>query len=248
MSTISETGHAKNVVKFDELILSIQNFGTIYNPSKENMKVPALQVLSLNAKNAINAVSIAHANYGSAVSARELAFKPLSGLATRVMNAVIATDSALRVDDHVRSLEFKIHGTRITAKMKQEEKDALAAEGKVVKEISTSQMSYDSRVENFDKLIKVLATISVYNPNENELKIASLTSLCTTLRAKNMAVINALIILKNARVVRNDVLSKPFTGLVDIALDTKAYVKSLFSITSPQYKLISKISFKPVLV
>ena len=33
------------------------------------------------------------------------------------------------------------------------------------------------------------------------------------------------------------------TGLVDVALDSKTYIKSIFGATSPQYKQISKLRF-----
>ena len=44
--------------------------------------------------------------------------------------------------------------------------------------------------------------------------------------------------LSNARISRNDILYKANTGLVDIALDTKTYIKSLYGATSPQYKQV----------
>ena len=34
--------------------------------------------------------------------------------------------------------------------------------------------------------------------------------------------------------------------MVDIALDTKTYIKSLYGATSPQYKQVSKLEFKVV--
>ena len=37
MTSISETGHAKNVSNFDSLISSVIAFGQTYNPSKESI-------------------------------------------------------------------------------------------------------------------------------------------------------------------------------------------------------------------
>ena len=104
-------------------------------------------------------------------------------------------------------------------------------------------MSFDSRIDNFDKLIKLLTSVTLYAPNEAELKVAALTAVLADLKAKNAAVIAAEVPLNNARIARNDVLYKANTGLVDIALDIKTYIKSLFGATSPQYKKISKIKF-----
>ena len=39
---------------------------------------------------------------------------------------------------------------------------------------------------------------------------------------------------------------KANTRMVDIALDSKAYIKSAFGATSPQYKQVSKLEFKVV--
>lgn len=58
-----------------------------------------------------------------------------------------------------------------------------------------------------------------------------------------MAVINAETPLSTARIARNEVLYKQNTGIVDITVDVKNYVKSVFGATSPQYKLISNLKF-----
>ena len=246
MASTSETGHAKNVANFDDLISFALGYGATFNPSKASLKVTALQTLSTSAKAAINAVNAALPAYSNAVAARETGFEPLSKLITRVMNALKATDTTEQVDESARTLVRKIQGSRATAKKTDEEKKALAAEGKETKEISSSQMSYDSRLDNFDKLIKLLTSVTLYAPNEADLKVTALTTVYNDLKAKNAAVVNATTPLSNARISRNDILYKANTGLVDIALDTKTYIKSLYGATSPQYKQISKLDFKAI--
>jgi ADP-heptose:LPS heptosyltransferase len=248
MSNTSETGHAKNAAKFDELTSFAAGYGRHYNPSKTSIQLSALQTLSTNAKNVVSAVSIAEPTYKNAVAARETAFAPLSKLITRVMNALKATDTTEAVDNSAKTLVRKIQGVRASTKKTEEEKKALAAEGKEVVEISASQMSYDSRLDNFDKLIKLLISITLYAPNEADLKVVALTTLCDDLKAKNSAVVSAATILSNARIARNEILYKPDTGLVDIALAVKTYIKSLYGATSPQYKQVSKLEFRAVKV
>jgi len=46
MASTSETGHAKNVSNFDDLISFVTGYGTAYNPSKASIKLTALQSLS----------------------------------------------------------------------------------------------------------------------------------------------------------------------------------------------------------
>ena len=175
-----------------------------------------------------------------------MAFEPLGKLTTRILNALKATDTSTQVDESAQTIVRKLQGRRATPKKSEAEIKALATEGKEVNEISTSQMSYDNRLDNFDKLIKLLASVSLYAPNEAELKVTALTTLYNDLKAKNAAVIATSIPLSNARIARNDVLYKPNTGLVDIALDTKTYIKSLFGASSPQFKQISKLAFRVI--
>lgn len=243
MASTSETGHAKNVANFEKLITNVTGFGTVYNPSKESIKLPALIALLTTAKGAIIDVNSAEPAYKNAVSAREVAFAPLSKLITRVNNSLKASNSSSQVDDSAMTLVRKLQGRRATPKMTDDEKKAAATEGKEVNQISASQMSYDSRIDNFDKLIKLLASEPEYKPNEGELTIESLTTLYNDLAAKNTAVINATVPLNNARISRNNVLYTPLTGVVDISADVKMYVKSVFGATSPQYKAISGLTF-----
>ena len=243
MASTSETGHAKNVANFEKLIAETSAFGENFNPSKATLKLPALNTQLATAKAAIAAVNSAEPAYKNAVSARDAAFAPLGKLITRINNALKASDTTVQEDESALTLVRKLQGRRATAKKTEDEKKALAAEGKEVVEISSSQMSFDSRLDNFDKLIKLLSSIPAYAPNEADLKVEALTALYNDLKAKNMAVINAETPLSTARIARNEVLYKQNTGIVDISVDVKNYVKSVFGATSPQYKLISNLKF-----
>jgi hypothetical protein len=50
MTSTSETGHAKNVANFEDLISFCTGYGTAYNPSKVTIKLPALNTLFTSAK------------------------------------------------------------------------------------------------------------------------------------------------------------------------------------------------------
>jgi hypothetical protein len=239
-----ETGHAKNIANFDQLVSFAVSYGAAYNPSKASISLTALQTLSTNAKSVLEAVNAAMPVYSNAVAAREVAFLPLSELCTRVLNALKATDTTTQVDENARTLVRKIQGKKATPKKTDEEKAEAKANGKEIKEISASQMSYDNRLDNFDKLIKLLSSVALYAPNEEELKTDTLIALYNNLKAKNTAVVNAATALSNARLSRNNILYKENTGLVDIAADTKNYIKSVYGANSPQFKQISKLTFK----
>ena len=59
----------------------------------------------------------------------------------------------------------------------------------------------------------------------------------------NTQVKNAANPYSNALISRNKELYTPETGLVDLALEVKNYVKSVFGASSPEYKQISGIEF-----
>jgi hypothetical protein len=101
----------------------------------------------------------------------------------------------------------------------------------------------DSRIINFNKLIRLLSLIELYRPNETELTIAGLDTKLTQLKLLNANSVAADTALDSARWDRNAILYKPDSGLVDVALSVKMYVKSVFGASSPQYKAVSDIIF-----
>ncbi len=243
MTNTSETGHAKNVTNLESLITSIIALETSYNPSRDSIKLTSLQALLTASTESLNAVNIAQAAYSNAVAARKVAFEPFSKLITRVMNSLKASGASTQVVQSARTIVRKLQGRRASAKITEEEKKALEAEGKEVNQISASQMSFDNRIENFDRLIMLLSSIPLYNPNEAELKVETLKALHNQLKEKNTEVILPIVQLSNSRIARNKILYSENTGLVDVALDSKTYIKSIFGATSPQYKQISKLRF-----
>ncbi len=244
MAPKNETGIPVNVANFDELIAFVNGYGDDFKPTKGSIKTNALLLVASHAKDALAAVNLALPPHTNAVAARESAFEPLGKLVTRLMNALIATDATKPVVDSAKTLGRKIHGIRATPKKTEEQKKALLAEGIEVNEISSSQTGFDDQLEFFDKLIKLLASIDLYDPNEADLKVATLQVLYNDLHSKNSVVNRVEVPLSNARIARNKVLFQDNTGLCDVASDVKAYVKSLYGATSPQYKQISKLKFK----
>ena len=243
MATNSDINHAKNVTNFETLISVVVSLGATYNPSKDSLKLPALQTLHSAATDSMTALKNAESATATAVDTRELAFKSIGSLFTRINNALKASNSTVQADDTAKSIFRKLHGKRASAKLTEEQKAILLAEGKEVNQNSNSQMGYDDRVENFESLISFLQTVPEYNPNEEELKITTLQALLSDLKAKNISVMQNRIAEDTVRGVRKSVQNTPLTGLVDIANDVKSYIKSVFGVNSTQYKLVSKLRF-----
>ena len=242
MPAIFETGHAKNVANFEEIISFATSFGAKYNPSKPLLKLPNLITLHTAAQtDIINCTSLT-VSFNNFTNARAILFNPIRPLATRLIQALSATDASAEVIKDSKTVNRKIQGKRAKSIQVPLDPNAPAPNN-----ISTSQQSYDQLIEHFTKLIEILKAEPSYSPNEIELKITTLTAQLAALKIANTNVTDAYTAVANARIARNITLYKENTGLYDIAADVKNYVKSLYGISSPEYKELSKIKFtKPI--
>ena len=235
MASTSETGHAKNVDNLGLLISNIASYGDRYKPTNPSILLEALKKMEADGRAAVLAVNDAMPIYSRATIERDNAFAPLGQLVTRSLNSLRASSSSEQTDEAASAIVRKIRGNRTTAK-------AASTDVKVAT-VSTSQQSYDSVIDNYERYIQYIAATPEYAPNEEDIKLPVLKALAVDLRAKNTACNNAKVAIDNARMARNRVLYTPLTGLVDVALDAKTYIKSLFGSTSPEYKQVAKIDF-----
>lgn len=242
----SETGHAKVVANFDKLIESVSKLGKDYNPSNPSLLIEALQNASANCKKALDSVGTSALAYRTAVKQREVAFEPLNKLSTRVFNTLKASDKAGKSYETAKLYIRKIQGIRSTPKRTDEQKRSDAESGLKYNEVSASQMSFDNRIENYAMLVKLVSGTPSYKPNEADLKAEYLNTLLESLRQKNAAVIAASSDLFKARALRNDLLYKEATGMTDMAMDAKTYLKGAFGPGSSQYREVSGLSFRKV--
>ena len=243
MSTTSETGHAKNVANFQDLIAFCIGYGAAFNPANANIKLTALNTEFTDATAVMDAYHAALPPYINGVNIRESMFAPLAKFATRILNAAIASAMPAGSLGDVRGYVRKLQGRRASPKLPDVKDDPATPQDESHKSASSSQMSIDSRIENLDKLIQLLASLPGYNPNEADLKITALQTLLASMKAANLAVATAYTALSTARIARNKKLYDPIAGLVTIAAEVKSYVKSVFGATSPQFKQISKVKF-----
>jgi hypothetical protein len=246
MTNSSETGHARNVANFEKLIVGITAQGAVYNPANVQLKPETLNSRLATATAAHEAVNSALTAYKNAVGVRNASFEALGKLVTRINSALKASGAGGAVNQSALTFIRKLQGRRASARKSEEEKQAALAKGKTVVEISASQQGFDNRLDNLDKLIRLLASVAVYAPNETDLKVESLKQLLGKLKAENSAAATAEALLTNARIARNEALYHPSTGLLEVAAGVKLYVKSVFGPTSPEYKAIGGLSFKPV--
>ena len=243
MASTSETGHAKNVANLEDLIVYCSGYGNMYNPVKPALKLDELNTLLASANASLQAVRASKSAYDNATNVREVAFKPLKSLATKIVSALAVTNAIKQNVDDAKSINRRIQGRRVSAIKKAVVTEGATETVEPVRTASVSQQSFNNLIDHFEHLVHTLTIETNYAPNEEELKLTTVTALLTNLKSKNSDVINASTNLSNARITRDKVLYGEGTGLCDIAQDIKIYVKSVFGATSPQYKQVSEVKF-----
>lgn len=240
MPSTSETGHAKNVANLETMISFCQGYGGQYQPSNSLITVAQLKTKHTAGVNALAQVSADFAPFKNATNDRRELFDPFSKLCTKIMNAVEASNVTTDFIKDVKTIIRKLQGTRATPKIKD---DSSTPEDESLQSHSASQMSFDQRIENFQRLIDLLSSNPNYVPNETDIKVVTLTGLRADMITANTNVKNVYTTYSNSMIARDVVLYDSNTGLVKIASDVKKYIKSVFGATSEQYRQISDLKF-----
>lgn len=239
MASKTETGHAKNVATFEDIISFAKGLKEKYNPSKESIKIVSLEALYKKAKEALSQAKTTEIDFNNATNKRANLFSPIRKLSTRLVAASVVFTDAETVKD-IKAINRKIQGIRASKPTsKQEEGQPAPAD----KKISTSQQSYDSLIDHIDKMIESLGAQAAYLPNETELSVPGLKNTLQLMQQANSEVINAYTKWSNSRIARNVTLYNALQGLVATAADVKNYIKSAFGFTSPEYKQMTGLKF-----
>jgi len=240
MATQYETGHAKNVANLQKLIEQITTY-TQYNPSIENLKIPAVTTLYTNAIAVLNNVTDKKNANKNAIHLRQELNKDLKSKVTRIINHLDVLNLIDGKFNQAKSINKLIQGTKKTIKVVPESEEQNENENEKTK--STSRQSFTETAENLSKLLQLVATIENYNPNIEDLKIENLNTYQTNLVKATQQVNKTEAELNTELINRNKLLYSNENGLYEIAQNVKKYVKSVYGATSPEYTNVSKIRF-----
>jgi hypothetical protein len=243
MGTPSETGLNKNLDNFDGITTDVKGLKK-YDPANPALLISALMAKASYARNTFSVLSNVLPALSEAMRVRSEAFEPLNDTVSRVVSSLKSYPISKLELENVMTLVRKIKGTRAKPKLTKEEKTVREEEGKSTKEISTSQLSYSSRLENLEKLISLLTSFAFYTPNEEELSVPGLKKYYNDLLAKNQAVEVAAVPVFNARIERDKALYAKNDGNVDTGNAVKAYVRSVYGNKSTEFQRITKFIFK----
>ncbi len=258
MASTSETGHAKNVANLLKLNQLIATFGTTYNPSNNTIKPASLTALYTTATAKLTATNTAFTNWKNATNARELAFTPLTKQATQILGTL---QSLGIVQQTIDDFAFQVNKFRSsTTKTPATAPNTTAPTAKIITPLppivvtepiqahnSTSQQSFDNKLQHLEKMILILQSIPTYTPNETPYKIATLQTQLTTLITLNNTANTSYATLKSARIDRNTIFYNTLTGMLSVVKLTKAYIRSIYGSTSPQYHAITALKFVKVI-
>ncbi|KQS93145.1 hypothetical protein [Chryseobacterium sp. Leaf394] len=237
MSSTSEVGHAKNVANLQKITQQVSTY-SLYNPPVDNISVASLQALYTAANAKLTEVGDKKNANKNAIVARQSAFEDLKSTCTRIMNLLEILGLPQGTLDQAKSLNRSIQGSsKKTTTPPEDGKEA-------PKSSSTSRQSFTQQEDNFGLLVQLLGTIPNYTPNEEDLKLANLTTYHQSLESATETVDQTEAQLNTKMIDRDKILYDEEAGLYTLAMNVKKYVKSLYGATSPEYTTVSAIEFK----
>lgn len=242
MST-NQSGHEQNVVNLGLIITTVSTFPTGYNPSRVEFTIPKLLELKTSGENVVGSWNLADNVAKKSVTNRNLAFTGFDSLVTRSINSLRISGASDQTIEQAGALVRELRGVRATDRPTDEEIAAAKANGEDLSSNVLHNSTFDSKIENFKKYTQFLGLVDEYNPNEADLKVDALNNRLTAMKTANDNYNSTDAALNATRLLRNSMLYTKTTGLVDISLGVKLYVKSVFGATSPEYKSISDIQF-----
>ncbi|QQS03898.1 MAG: hypothetical protein IPK50_16585 [Fibrobacterota bacterium] len=243
----TETGHARNVTNFVELVSTCESFGSAYQPARPSLKIEGLRALRDESIAAVDAYQVANAAWCAAVVDRANAFEEFGPKITRINNAIKASESSERLDDRIALVVRRLRGARSSAAVAPQAEIAVEPTDPAVpakKSNSVSHTAFADRLIDLGQLLKFIAEIPAYAPNEADMSLASLEAWRQDLTAKTKSVSDRQLALTAARSARDKTLYQPAKGLVDTAADTKSYIRSVYGNASSEAKHLATLNFR----
>ena len=237
-TSTSITGHAINLANFNTLITFCTGHGAVYKPTLNSIKVEALQAKYDAVKGKLAEAEAKKTTFNTATNERITAFQNLEQLCTKATNAFAVSGAAEPEVKDLQTINKKIQGPS--------KKKATPTPENPSAGVSTSQQSYDNKLNFFANFIQFLQAKPVYNPNETELQTANLQAKWTDMDVKNKNVDDALFMMNQAINARQEEMYNPTTGLVQLSKDVKKYARSVFGASSPEYRQINSIEFRVI--
>ena len=233
----------QNVDNMEVLSEKVVTFQPAFNPSDARLSIQNQKQVKESGDKVLLGVALAERVSEDTATTRNIAFDALDPFVTRLINAVRISDAPTQTIEHGDSIVREYRNQRAT----EIEPPAKTAEGTEEEESArTNKMrnsSFNTKIENYRNLVLLVNAIVGYKSNETDLTVEAISERLDDLKRVNSACITAEAELEAARKLRDIVLYADKTGLFDVAMDSKLYVKSAYGASSTQYKSISGILF-----
>jgi len=240
MASKSESSHATNIANFKTLIIVCEKFGTIYFPSNDSISIVNMEAQVEEVEDLFNDHIVAYEATKNPIYLKSDLIKKIKKRAIKTKDFFVATNASASTKKDVKGLVRAITGSNVR---KKKPKDGMPAQ----KWVSNSHLGVAKIMDNFEKLVSLYQAEEHYTPNENDFKIASLLALVDDLSTANTLVAEVTADEAIKRVARNEGLYREDTGLVDVSLKCKNYVKAVFGARSAEAKLVTKIKLKRIM-
>ncbi|MFY0481626.1 hypothetical protein ACI6PS_03395 [Flavobacterium sp. PLA-1-15] len=237
MGSKSEVGHAKNVVNYGLGIDLLKGMDDLFNPGNESITL--VKLLDTNNRLQLNYTKFKEIGpeFKVAISERAVLYAMMNKKATRLLNAFLAFNLGKEFDDEMMSLVKKLRGQRI-GKIKKDKPEEEETET-----ISVAQVSFDSKADTFDKMIKYAEAVSKFKPNETDVQPAALNAYYNDIMKANSKVSGLSVKLFLGRKERDEILYDGADNTIEQMRTVKKYLKS-FEAGLPFYKKLVKLRFK----
>lgn len=237
----SEVGHIKNLENYYDFIQYCRSIEPVYDPVNEQIMTLNMLTQHQRGIQANEDIRLRRYELAIVVNHRQATFRKLKKTSTRMLNALIAITNDQRIIDDYRTINRKVQGRLSIPKTNDNQTNQ-----EIQRAVSNSQQSIDQLIDNFADAIQILELVTVYSPNEPDLKIPALKVYLEELKAANIDVNNKFIPYAKTLDLRDEVFYHPEAGIVNTVKTAKAYIKSVYGYQSPEYTYVSKIHFRSI--
>jgi hypothetical protein len=235
----SEHTPAKALGNFLDMITKVESHAA-YMPSNAALLPASMKILHADASAALDAF---HSNKAIMLATKKDRAKTVDlvkDTSRRVVNFLKASGAEQTKVEQAMAIFRMIHGYKAPGSTKPTSPTTPPTDEEQKKK-SNKQGSQDSLVQNFQKLIQVLKTETLYNPNETELKISGLDSLVTKFKADDLSSATSEATCEKSRATLERLFEDPKKGVKAVMNGVKLYTKAVFGASSLEYKTLVKI-------
>src|SRR5665648_601507 len=162
----TKKSHQQNVDNIEKLTKQVATFVPAYNCSEPRLSIANQLQLKLNGDEVLDGVMAAKSACDHAVSARTTVFEDLDVLVTRVANGIRISDVSDQTITQTESVVRDLRNKRAEEIIPPAETKDGKEEEEQSKHNKIRNGSFGTRVENFNRLLKLLLTIiAAYRPN-----------------------------------------------------------------------------------